>query len=76
MEAARKAKTYISIIICQKVETGRWNGLKREERICRQCTMGEIEDEEVSLLRCEDLKQEREAILDCKYDQCSWRVSF
>ena len=29
-----------------RIETGRWNGLKREERICRQCTMGEIEDEE------------------------------
>ena len=28
-------------------EIGRWNGLKEdlEERICRQCTMGEIEDE-------------------------------
>ena len=29
-----------------RIETRRWNGLKREERICRQCTMGEIEDEE------------------------------
>ena len=29
-----------------RIETERWNGLKREERICRQCTMGEIEDEE------------------------------
>ncbi len=25
-----------------RIETGRWNGLKREERICRQCTMEEI----------------------------------
>ena len=48
-----------------RIETGRWNGLKREERICRQCTMGEIEDEEHFLLRCEDLKQEREAVVDC-----------
>ena len=30
-----------------RVETGRWNGLKKEERICRQCMMGEIEDEEI-----------------------------
>ena len=29
-----------------RIEAGRCNGLKREERICRQCTMGEIEDEE------------------------------
>ena len=51
-----------------RIETGRWIGLKREERICRQCTMGEIEDEEHFLLRCEDLKQEREAVVDCTYD--------
>ena len=47
-----------------RIETVRWNGLKREERICRQCTMGEIENEELFLLRCEDLKQEREAVVD------------
>ena len=29
--------------------------------------MGEIEDEEHFLLRCEDLKQEREAIVECMY---------
>ena len=32
-----------------KIETGRWNGLKREERTCRQCLMGEIEDEHLLL---------------------------
>ena len=30
-----------------RVETGRWNSLKREERICRLCSMGEIEDEDL-----------------------------
>ena len=29
-----------------RIETERWNGLKRQERICRHNTMGEIEDEE------------------------------
>ena len=29
-----------------RTETRR-HGLKWEERICRQCTMGEIEDEEI-----------------------------
>ena len=29
-----------------RVEARRCNGLKREERICRQCTMGEIGDKE------------------------------
>ncbi len=27
--------------------------------------MGELEDEEHFLVRCEDLKQEREAVVDC-----------
>ena len=27
--------------------------------------MGEIEDEEYFLLRCEDLKQKRETVVDC-----------
>ena len=35
------------------METGRWNGLKKEERICKQCAMGEVENEEHFLLRCE-----------------------
>ena len=36
-----------------RIETGRWNGLKWEERICGQCTMGEIEEEKHFC--CEDL---------------------
>ena len=36
-----------------RVETGRWNGLKKKERICKQCTMGKVENEEHFLLRCE-----------------------
>ncbi len=31
-----------------RIETGSWNGLKKKERICRQCTMGEIEDVELA----------------------------
>ena len=42
-----------------RVETGRWNGLKKEERICKQCTMGEVENEEHFLLRCEGYAEER-----------------
>ena len=32
------------------METGRWNNLKREERICKQCEEEEVEDEEHFLL--------------------------
>ena len=45
-----------------RIETGRWSGLKREERSCRQCTVGEVEDEEHFLLRCEGWRQEREML--------------
>ena len=38
-----------------RVETGRWSGLQREERICKQCTLGEMEDEVHFVLRCEAL---------------------
>ena len=27
------------------VETGRWHGLGREERVCKNCRGGEVEDE-------------------------------
>ena len=34
------------------IETGRWSGLKREERTCRQCTAEKI-DEKHFLVRFE-----------------------
>ena len=45
-----------------RIETGRWSGIKREERSCRQCTVEEVEDEEHCLLRCEGWRQEREML--------------
>ena len=44
-------------------ETGRWSGLKRKERICRQCTAEEVEDVEHFLVRCEGWRQEREMVV-------------
>ena len=38
-----------------RVETGRWSRLQREERTCKQCTLGEMEDEVHFVLRCEAL---------------------
>ena len=34
-----------------RVESGRWVGLSREDRICTQCDSGEVEDVEHFLLR-------------------------
>ena len=45
-----------------RVESGRWVGLKREERICSQCGSGEVEDVEHFLLRCGGLEGEREEL--------------
>ena len=48
-----------------RMETGRWGGLKREERLCKQCRREEVEDEEHFLLRCEGWTQEREVMTEC-----------
>ena len=34
------------------VDTGRWQGLRREERICKKCRGGEVEDVEHLLMSC------------------------
>ena len=47
------------------METSRWGGLKREERLCKQCRLEEVEDEEHFLLRCEGWTQEREVVTEC-----------
>ena len=39
-----------------QIETGRWPGVAREERVWKECGSGEIEDAEHWLLRCEAWK--------------------
>jgi len=48
-----------------RMETGRWGGLKRDERLCKQCKLEEVEYEEHFLLRCEGWTQEREVVTKC-----------
>jgi hypothetical protein len=36
-----------------EIEAGRWKGVPRENRICKQCQLSEIEDVTHWLLRCE-----------------------
>ena len=45
-----------------RVETGRWIGLKREDRICGQCGLREVKDAEHFVLRCSALVREREVL--------------
>ena len=35
-----------------EIEKGRWRGRPREQRICRQCTMGQVEDISHFILQC------------------------
>ena len=46
-----------------QIETGRWRGVAREERVCKECESGKIEDAEHWLLRCEAWKSHREPLL-------------
>jgi hypothetical protein len=46
-----------------RIETGRYEKLEEEERICIFCKSGEVEDERHFLCRCEAWKDEREVVL-------------
>ena len=46
------------------IETGRWINQPREERKCRFCTKGVVEDEAHALLECEAYVHERRAMFD------------
>ena len=47
-----------------RIETGRWRGLKRQERICKNCRSGEVEDFEHFVMRCEQVKEERGKLME------------
>ena len=48
-----------------QIETGRWHGVAREDRICKECGKGKVEDVEqcIWLLRCETWKTHREPLI-------------
>ena len=46
-----------------QIETGRWRGVARDDRICKECGKGEVEDVEHWLLRCETCKTHREPLI-------------
>ena len=41
------------------VETGRWQGLHREDRLCRRCGCGEVDDEAHMIWGCSALIDQR-----------------
>ena len=46
-----------------QVEMGRWQGVKREERICKECNSGEVEDVSHWLLRCPTWNSQRQSLM-------------
>ena len=46
-----------------RVEMSRCSGLQRQVRICKQCTLGEVQDEVHFALKCEALSIERRNLL-------------
>ena len=46
-----------------QVETGSWQGVKREDRLCKECTRNEVEDVTHWLLRCPAWNSYRQSLL-------------
>ena len=46
-----------------QIETGRWCGVTREDRVCKECGKGEVEDVEHWLLGCEKWKTHRQPLI-------------
>ena len=54
-----------------QMETGRWHGLKREERVCKECDSGEVEDVVHWVIRCPAWIGQHEALLKQCHDHSS-----
>ena len=44
------------------IEIGRWHGLRREDRVCKECGSGEVEDTEHFVMRCAYVVKERKRL--------------
>ena len=48
------------------IESGQWRGLPREERMCRECQSGKVEDVTHWLLECDAWRMECQPLLQCE----------
>ena len=44
------------------IEIGRWHGLRREDRVCKECGSGEVEDTEHIVMKCAYVVKERKRL--------------
>ena len=56
-----------------EVETGRWRGVSREGRMCRNCRSEEVENVEHWLLRCTGMAEEREKLIMTMREKVEWQ---
>jgi len=56
-----------------EVETGRWRGVSREGRVCRNCRSEEVENVEHWLLRCTGMAEEREKLIMTMREKVEWQ---
>ena len=56
-----------------EVEIGRWRGVSREERVCKNCQSGEVEDVEHLLMRCSSVADEREKLVRLMREKVEWQ---
>ena len=47
-----------------QIEMGRWRGVTRQERVCKECDSGEVEDVDHWWMRCEAWKSRTIGSLD------------
>ena len=56
-----------------EVETGRWRGVSREGRVCRNCRSEKVENVEHWLLRCTGMAEEREKLIMTMREKVEWQ---
>ena len=67
LSMARRQRSLMAKLFCGifplELETGRYQGVKRELRYCRVCVSGAVEDEIHFLFCCRSLKETRKGLL-------------
>ena len=52
------------------IETGRYKGIPRNERLCERCLLGEVEDECHFLFKCQKFDFQRTQLLEVIHKSC------
>ena len=52
------------------IETGRYKGIPRNERLCERCLLGEVEDECHFLFKCQKFDFQRTKLLEVIHKSC------